>query len=401
MKVLIITHTAYVGGAARSLTTVIDTLLNNGYEITLISPNGPMVSKWESMGVKVIKMQVPVVYWIGKSLYSTGRVAFSIGYLFLLIKAPYKIFKFKSILYHLIINENINFVYLNSLVLFPVAFSLSGVKSKTNIKIIWHLREVLNVALNKVVRKIIKRSIERVSDTIFAITTNEALYFSESKKVVVMHNIVGHTESILRKGLHNVDKNLSICMASNFYEGKGLPDFLETYRIIKKKYNNDVRFTLFTNWPVINGKLDLLVKYISLSVSPFFRLLSRSVFQTNQILVDNTLQVNFNHILCNENLVEFDIYIRCDETASPWGRDIIEAMSAGLVVIATGTSEEFILNHETGFLVPPCTPSAIAEKIEFLHSRRDILEKMKISTLKRAKYLFDENVFKEKLLSAF
>jgi glycosyltransferase involved in cell wall biosynthesis len=59
----------------------------------------------------------------------------------------------------------------------------------------------------------------------------------------------------------------------------------------------------------------------------------------------------------------FDIYVRPDNTAQPWGRDIIEAMALKKPVIATGTSEFYVENGVTGYLVPPKNPEKLAEKI--------------------------------------
>ena len=45
-----------------------------------------------------------------------------------------------------------------------------------------------------------------------------------------------------------------------------------------------------------------------------------------------------------------DLILRTDTSGCPWGRDIIEAMSNGLPVIACGTSEVFIKSGINGFL---------------------------------------------------
>lgn len=52
--------------------------------------------------------------------------------------------------------------------------------------------------------------------------------------------------------------------------------------------------------------------------------------------------------------------VRPDRTGSPWGRDVIEAMSMGRPVLATGTQSVFVKPGETGWLVPPDDPYELA-----------------------------------------
>lgn len=52
--------------------------------------------------------------------------------------------------------------------------------------------------------------------------------------------------------------------------------------------------------------------------------------------------------------------VRPDLTGSPWGRDVIEAMSMGRALLATGTEDVFVKEGVTGWLVPPNDPAALA-----------------------------------------
>lgn len=63
-----------------------------------------------------------------------------------------------------------------------------------------------------------------------------------------------------------------------------------------------------------------------------------------------------------------------------------EAMMHKLPVIATrvGGLADVVIDHETGFLIPPFSPSSIAEKINFLLENSTIKERMGIAGYKRA-----------------
>jgi glycosyltransferase involved in cell wall biosynthesis len=58
--------------------------------------------------------------------------------------------------------------------------------------------------------------------------------------------------------------------------------------------------------------------------------------------------------------------VRPSRDADPWGRDVIEAVSAGIPVLATGTFEGVVIHERTGFLFDPFDPAAMAGTIERL-----------------------------------
>ena len=63
-----------------------------------------------------------------------------------------------------------------------------------------------------------------------------------------------------------------------------------------------------------------------------------------------------------------DISVLTSGQPEPFGGVVMEAMCMGLPVIATniGGSIEQVADGETGFLVPPCDPAALADKLEIL-----------------------------------
>ena len=75
-----------------------------------------------------------------------------------------------------------------------------------------------------------------------------------------------------------------------------------------------------------------------------------------------------------EKLAEADILIRPSRRNDPWGRDVIEALSMGVPVIATGSSECFIKDGGNGFLVADYSADAFAEKIRLLAENLHLLK---------------------------
>lgn len=81
--------------------------------------------------------------------------------------------------------------------------------------------------------------------------------------------------------------------------------------------------------------------------------------------------------------------VRPDPTGSPWGRDIIEAMSMGRPVIAAGTEEVFIKPGKTGWLVAPGDPAHLAATLSVLSRSGMELEKMGRNAFEFAQEHFD------------
>lgn len=74
--------------------------------------------------------------------------------------------------------------------------------------------------------------------------------------------------------------------------------------------------------------------------------------------------------------------VRPDHDGSPWGRDVLEAMSLGRPVLATGQEEYFISHGKNGFLVPPKDALALSRALR-------VIIKHKESTYTYAQAAFD------------
>lgn len=64
-----------------------------------------------------------------------------------------------------------------------------------------------------------------------------------------------------------------------------------------------------------------------------------------------------------EKMKAMHCVVRPDATGSPWGRDVIEAMSIGRPVLASGSERVFVHDGDTGVLVPPNDPGALAREL--------------------------------------
>jgi glycosyltransferase involved in cell wall biosynthesis len=64
----------------------------------------------------------------------------------------------------------------------------------------------------------------------------------------------------------------------------------------------------------------------------------------------------------------FDVFVLSTRTPEPFATTVVQAMMAGKPVVATATggSPEIVLHGETGLLVPPANPTALADALRRL-----------------------------------
>jgi len=120
-----------------------------------------------------------------------------------------------------------------------------------------------------------------------------------------------------------------------------------------------------------------------------------------------TDRINFVGRVSPQELI--GLYDWCDVlvvptiTPEPFGRVAVEAMSRGRPVIATaiGGLTEIIDDEQTGYLIPPATPSMIAEKLLLLENQRESAVKMGTRALQKCKMVFDQSLITSQVFDVY
>lgn len=68
-----------------------------------------------------------------------------------------------------------------------------------------------------------------------------------------------------------------------------------------------------------------------------------------------------------------NLLIRPSREKNPWGRDVLEAFSFGIPVIATGSYSKFVENEVTGFLLDEFNVGNVSNAIIKLSNNRSLL----------------------------
>ena len=397
MKILVLNHIAQVGGASKSLTIQLSILSTLGFNIIILTPHGPLCSDWEKMGYEVIYWNPPTCMWFGKPVYSSGLFKFKPGLFLSLLFLPMRIIGAIMILNRILSNNSIKFIYINTLILFPLGLYIKYIKNRFEFQVIWHIRELINKDLFYPIFKFIQFSVHTSSKVILAITSNEAEMFSHTGKVKILHNLPSSDQL---PSMESATTEKRVFMACAFQAGKGIPLFFKIANIVKE-HSKDVQFFLFTNRPAPMGKIDKLSWWVFLHLNDVAKIIARSSWQLENCVLDKNINIIFGKDLNLSDFKKCRIYLRADESGCPWGRDVIEAMSVGVPIVATGSNEEFIINGETGFLIPSQDPNVMAKRIISLLNDTKLHQFMSNNAYKRSQELFSLEQHKDVIMNIF
>jgi len=132
---------------------------------------------------------------------------------------------------------------------------------------------------------------------------------------------------------------------------------------------------------------------------------SRLIMLTRQCDVSDRFQ--FIGSIERRRLMEFydsaDVVVVPTLTPEPFGRVAVEAMSRGRPVIASdaGALPEIVVDGQTGLLVPPANPAALAGALAALIEDRNLRNAMADRALNRSRQLFDATVATTELLDLY
>jgi len=351
-NILCLNHSGELGGASLSLSDLLDILIAKGCNVWVLTPSGPVADRFSTQGAKTVSWKPPAIYWLGRSTYSSGKLRVSAGYLLDIVRTPWRIANAIKDIITLIRTQQIDTIYVNTMVLFPLGYLLAMIKRKYHIKVVWHVRELLNPRLPHLVYRWIVNSISIGADIVLSISEATALPFAAACTPVLDGNRIGR-EWIAFCNEHRPvpqPKTQHIVMVTSFLSGKGIPGFLRLAREIHK-INPEVKFTLYTSRPALSSRLERWLAAMLISQSENARMIADLWNCHSNLVIDGYFNVIFDHRLVPEDLAGATMLVNPDSSGVTWGRVVIEAMCAAVPVISYGTNEEYIKDGVTGYLV--------------------------------------------------
>ena len=259
------------------------------------------------------------------------------------------------------------------------------IKLFTRKKVIIHMRTLLP---NNIFGDLVIFFISNLcANYVLFISKNEESRFYRKKNSNISGKIllnIFNSKNYINTSYHK--KKYNITYLGNISFNKGVDRLLELARYIKKQNNNNYIIKVYG---------------VARDDKNYFKmlLLNKKKGELSNIeFIDHTFDVA-------EILLNSFILIRPSRDNDPWGRDVIEAATSGLPVIATGSYNEIIKNNKNGFLIENFDCSKIYKYLEILRNDKDMWNNYNKYSIKyiREKYTgsHQKEIFKgviEKLL---
>ncbi|MCF8262502.1 MAG: glycosyltransferase [Melioribacteraceae bacterium] len=232
-----------------------------------------------------------------------------------------------------------------------------------NVKIVSHLREVIQSPGKYKCGVYLTEQIRKYSDHIISISENEISSFGKIRNCSIIYNPhdFEELESLNLPERKTENETFRIGMMGAFNASKGHLNFLKAITRVKKETDKKILGVILG----VRIRKNPLKKNLGYILNhgfgdDYYTKLDK--FITKSKIRENVELLGPGYFI-NQFLNELDIYVRPSDSGDPWGRDIIEAMALKKPIVATGKSETYIQNGKTGYLVPERNSKKMAVKI--------------------------------------
>jgi glycosyltransferase involved in cell wall biosynthesis len=323
------------GGSSRSLFESINVLSNyNELEITVwCKYSGEIHNKYKNIGVTTkVTPSMPKVR-------AVPRFSRNILSLIFFMKDWYKSNDFRTFLLNN--SNNFDLIHCNHEGLYWLSFWI-----KRNIKIPITLHKRTNPwpsIFSRLQTKIIDFSVNNVVFISENERDNYVRLGGSSSRDNIIHNIVKQQKKLIKPfNILLEDNRFKVCVLANYSYMRGIDRLISIAKHFKETHYDNVVF-------VVAGDISL-----TKSLPGKIGEIARRGGDLSDYAEDCGVKDMFiflGHTSQPERVLSgCDLLISPSRENTPWGRDILEALSFGLPVIATGTFSKFVETGVTGFL---------------------------------------------------
>lgn len=375
MNVLILHSSSDLYGASKILLIVIQNLINNGFEPTIVlSENGPLVQEIENMGVEVHIIRLGILrrkYFSPKGIINRINV----------ISSSWK--KLQPIIHQ----KKIQTIYSNTTGVLIGAF----LARKYKLNHIWHVHEIINDPLLFV--KFIGYLLNAYSTKVIVVSEsvkNCWQKYVSNEKLIRIYNGIDYSFYIdrpitIKHELNIPEDFLVIGMIGRVHYWKGQDYFLKIAGELCRN-NKNLCFVMagdaFPGYEYLYKKLDDIIK--------------------EEKLTEKVYNLGYRTDIANI-LNSVDIFILPSTLPDPFPTVLLEAMATAKPVAATshGGSTEMIVDGESGMLIPFDDAIKAAEKIQEIVADKSKREEMGLNARIRVVNNFSLEAFNTAIINLF
>ncbi|OGV52479.1 MAG: hypothetical protein A2X49_09190 [Lentisphaerae bacterium GWF2_52_8] len=354
-RILFITNSGSLGGASLDLLSLLGRLPVARIEpVVVVAEDGPFNAKVEALGVRTVRVEQP--WWV-----TSGTVD---AWLYSMRLLPKAVESIRSI----IRKEDITAVVTNVSVI-PAGALAAAIEEKPHL---WIVREFVGQGgfLGPLDTTMIHGCMGALSVCVVCV--------SETLAAVVREKIGGEKIAVVHSGIEtgrfsgctpDHDSQAIVSIGATTPE-KGLDDLVEAAGILIRKGSEfSVRVVGDFDHLTYRAKVERRLKFLGI----------QQCFQFTGFQTDTRPSLHRVAIYCSPSHTE------------GMGMTIVEAMSAGLPVVATdsGGPRDLVEEGKTGMLVPVKKPEALAEALREVLTNPKLAASMGEAGRKRARQRFD------------
>ncbi len=358
-KILFIDHESGHGGSSISLYNKIKLISNKDYDISIIlRQKSYLEKKYKKINVKVYYLKIPTITSLA-SLFSNITYFFKFFLKFI-------IFNQKNRKIYRKLNE-FDLIHLNHENLY---WFLREIKLRTKSKVTISIRTILKESF---ISRLQSNIINNYADKKLFISKINLKKFNDLVKIKKKNNFVlenfylEKTKNFRFIKKKSYKKIFNIISISNYSNDRGLDRIIYIAKLFQKKKIKNILFTFLGDYKIKSLKNFILNKEKNL-----------------KILAKKNNVKNVKILGHKKNIVKYldksNILLYLARTDSAWGRNIIEALSNGVPVIATGTTNTLIKNGKNGYFIKSYNKNKIFNIIKKLNSNRNKLELLSINS---------------------
>lgn len=361
-KILFVQPNAKLGGSFQSLYFLLKHLDKSRYETAVLLPdyNYKLIEMLKLAGADVL-------------VYKFPPIAISINF-------KYRLLLFDLIHFHIFKNYYLrkipkieaDIIHLNSLnSVFGLLLSI-----KKKIPVVWHIREQIPHFFGGYLRQYLLKYFKdpRVK-YLLCISENEAKNLP-ANKIMVVHNFF-----FLEQQPFPDSKQLKFVSIGSFTKDKGFWLFIEAVKYLSKWYQpSDFKVALLG----ISSNYTITKRILREKNIDHFKT------EIKRHRIENFFEFHpQRREITPDFFANFHVLVRLSLHMDPWGRDIIEAMSTGRALIATGSYSKFVKPNQNGYLISSADPIKLAHKMKMFIENRKLVNQFGQNSFKIASEIFD------------
>jgi glycosyltransferase involved in cell wall biosynthesis len=361
LKVLCLDIEGGHGGSSRSLFNSLDYLDRSKIDVDVwCRKKGVIQDRYRSIGISIdVFSKMPKI----SSLPRISRNLFTLAVFFFHDWPHSRRFRKK------LLKESVNYdlIHCNHESLYWLA---RWIKKSLGIPVVMHKRTNLHPTIFSFFQ--IKMISKYVSGVIF-ITENEENNFKKNSGNVLRSKVIYNIVPVVRKKPPTLkcilnDNRFKVCALANYSYLRGTDQLVDVALSLQSLGQEEILF-------IIAGDVVL-----SKSLPGQLGSIAKNGGNLSDYAYEMGVEKMFlflGHVTDPERVLSgCDVLIRPSREYNPWGRDVLEALSLGLPVIATGTYNKFVEDKITGFLLDEFDSQKVAKYIVELSKNKEMVEQI-------------------------